>query len=283
MSKSLALLLAVSAAGLTTYGAIGITDDATGSPTVSVQSQGTPQECPAPKPWNRAVLDSMRLEQRPEFRIPVTVRTEPGQPLTAFEQEIPPSGVAMPEGGRQFWIFGETAAGETHTDTISDAHPAFWSTEPFNRAYYENVDSALSDAASDLISPQAMVDRLTTVLPDTVTFEGQPVSAAHLLRVLTLGATTGIEAVEAVGPVVETAADVCFEVDGWMVCLKPWTAHEGFLQRVHIDVPRNRKFNEITVVGIYSKAADVSALALPALPCVWCGRIQVCSAGTECP
>ena len=283
MSRSVALLLAVSAAGLTTYGAIGITDEATGSPTVSGKFQDPPQECPAPKPWTRAVLDSMRLEQRPEFRIPVTVRTDPGQPLTAFEQEIPPSGVAIPEGGRQFWISGETAAGETHTDTISDAFPSFWSAEPFDRAYYESIDSALSDAASELISPQATVERLMSVLPDTVMFERQPVPTAHILPVLTVGATTGTEVVEDLTPVVETAADVCFEVDGWMVCLKPWTAHEGFLERVHIDVPRNRKFNEITVLGIYSRAADVSALALPALPCVWCGRIQICSAGAECP
>ncbi len=79
------------------------------------------------------------------------------------------------------------------------------------------------------------------------------------------------------------APEIYFDVNGYVVGVKPYTAHEGFLKRIHIDAPEGRSGNDVTVIGYYSRSTATSALEYPRTKCIWCGDTQVCTANARCP
>jgi hypothetical protein len=77
--------------------------------------------------------------------------------------------------------------------------------------------------------------------------------------------------------------EIFFAVNGYALSVKPYTAHEGILRRIHIDTPENGDPNEATVIGYYSRSGARSALELPKKKCIWCGDVQICVPGATCP
>lgn len=277
MTKSIAMLLVVGLAGALAFGPrMG---PAASGGALSMPA-GVPilfQEDTIPRRWDPAWMSRVGMDSLSDFRVPVTVRSEQSTEVSVLGTRV------MTIGSQQRWVFGDSSDGERLDDSLSVSRAPYWSTLPFPRDFYERIDSTVAASLSLGIPGDSVFELIHPLIPDSlnigggVTVSGDTVPSIlrRPIPELRISRTTDSGDLE--------PPPVCFEVEGLMICLKPWTAHEGFLERVHIDYPDNAKFNEVTVVGHYSRSARVTALRFPAMPCVWCGRVQVCSAGAGCP
>jgi len=279
MTKAIFLLLAISLVGIPAYGQVVIPGGTT-VPGSGLQTP-PPQVQSSPLPWDTVTLKARGMSPQAGFRVPVTVRTGPGETISVFT-------VRLETAGEQRWVFGETADGRLSPDSLPldsllQGEAPFWSTEPFDREFYERIDSTLAISLIERVSLDTFIGRLDPLFLETVRGE-ELIHLSDSLRAL----RPRPERVMAPGRdssalAVLEPAEMCFEVEGLVACVKPWTAHEGFLERVHIDVPKNRKFDEVTVIGYYSRSTHVSAMEFPRKQCIWCGDVQICSAGAVCP
>jgi hypothetical protein len=280
MTKAIVLLLAISFVGIPAYGQ-GVEPGGTTVPGSGLQTP-PPQMQSSPLRWDTDTLTARGMSSQAGFRVPVTVRTEPGDTITVFT-------IPIYTRGDQRWVFGETADGRLSTDslpldTLLHGEAPFWSTEPFDRELYERIDSTVvSTLLIEGFSLDSLIGRLGPGSMETV--RGQElIHLSDSLRALRPRPDRVMALPrDSLALAVLEPAEMCFEVEGLVACVKPWTAHEGFLARVHIDVPKNRKFDEVTVIGYYSRSTHVSAMEFPKKQCIWCGDVQICSAGAVCP
>ena len=158
-------------------------------------------------------------------------------------QAITVFGHRFDTGGEQRWIHGRSDTGMEPTDEIRISEGPFWTTGP------------VSEVDPRLVEFQIMEDSIQSIQARG----GRPVWSQY-----------------------SDAPEIYFEVNGYTVGVKPYTAHEGFLKRIHIDAPEGRSGNEVTVIGYYSRSAATSALEYPRKKCIWCGDTQVCTADARC-
>ncbi len=138
MTKAIVLLLAISLVGIPAYGQQVIPS---GDPVPYSGLQTQPQAQSSPVRWDRDTLTAWGMSPQAGFRVPVTVRTGPGETISVFT-------VRLETAGEQRWVFGETADGRLSPDSLPldsllQGEAPFWSTEPFDREFYERIDSTV--------------------------------------------------------------------------------------------------------------------------------------------
>jgi hypothetical protein len=186
--------------------------------------------------------------------VDVTVRTNPGQKLSVFGAEIRTED-------EQRWIYGSEA-----TNPLAFERPPFW------------VPAALEPVTLGRLRTDHL-QYLDQAVGGLEFDPGDEAARVRSLRRIQEDANAQFEQLASV----ESSGEIYFPLNGKRVGVKLYTDHEGWLERIHIDTPEGRSGDEVTVIGYYSGSADPVALMRPRKSCIWCGDVQICSAGATCP
>jgi hypothetical protein len=199
-----------------------------------------------PVSWSE-FQEAVELEPlQPPLDVAVTVRTEAGQKITVFQE-------TFETDDRQRWICGPYTAQGNPGGSSMGVYCPFETPNPEILESYIRLGAEF-EIARDRETNLRAVER-DTVLPAVVPgWDDQ-----------------------------DSVPQIYFSVNGRAIGIRPYTTHEGFLERIHIDAPEGRSGSDVTVIAYYSRSASPSAVTQPKKKCIWCGDTQVCSADPGCP